>query len=76
MPSVFKEQIGHFKQLLDVFGISSNLRGGFWNLPFFFPPNERYNRIALSLARFGLSHVTKDVWMEETTSFIVSCRGV
>ena len=24
-PSVFKEQIGHFEQLLDVFGISSNL---------------------------------------------------
>ena len=29
----FKEQIGHFQQLLDVFGISSNLGGGFWNLP-------------------------------------------
>ena len=25
MSSVFKEQIGHFEQLLDVFGISSNL---------------------------------------------------
>ena len=43
---------------------------------FFFFFDERYNRIAFSLARFGLSHVTKDVWMEETTSFIVSCRGV
>ena len=31
----FKEQIGHFQQLLDVFGISSNLRVGFWNLPYF-----------------------------------------
>ena len=30
----FKEQIGHFQQLLDVFGISSNLEVGFWNLPY------------------------------------------
>ena len=33
---VFKDQIGHFKKPLDVFGITPNLKLGYYNLPLIF----------------------------------------
>ena len=33
---VFKDQIGHFKKPLDVFGITPNLKVGYYNLSLIF----------------------------------------